>query len=81
MTMLSVPVDEKWLAASGLSEADAQRELSLVLAAKLYEMGRLTLGQAAEMAGLSQWSLMETLPRLGVSVINATEQSLRDDLR
>lgn len=78
---MCVPVDEKWLAASGLSEAEAERELRLVLASKLYEMGRLTLGQAAEMAGLSRWSFLEALPRLGASINNLSDEQLRDELR
>ena len=81
MTLLNLSVDERWLASIGLSEAEAQRELRLVLAAKLYELGRVTLGQAAGMASLSQWAFCEALPRLGVSIVNTTEEHLRDELR
>lgn len=81
MTLLNLPIDERWLASTGLSEAEAQKELRLVLAAKLYELGRVTLGQAAGMASLSLWAFCEALPRLGVSIVNATEEQLRDELR
>lgn len=80
MTLLTVPVNEGWLAASGLTRTEAELELRLILAAKLYELGRITLGQAAEMAGLTQWSFMDSLPRLGVSIVNSTAEQLRDDL-
>lgn len=76
MTTVEVPVDERWLAAAGLNPAEAQHELRLILAAKLFELRRLTLGQAAEMAGLPVWSFMEALSRLGVSVINLTDEQL-----
>lgn len=76
MTTVEVPVDERWLAAAGLNPAELQHELRLILAAKLFELRRLTLGQAAEMAGLPVWSFMEALSRLGVSVINLTDEQL-----
>ena len=76
MTTVEVPVDERWLAAAGLNPAEVQHELRLILAAKLFELRRLTLGQAAEMAGLPVWSFMEALSRLGVSVINPPDEQL-----
>ena len=80
MTIVEVPVDERWLANSGLNPAEAQHEFRLILAAKLFELRRLTLGQAAEMAGLPVWSFMEALARLGVSVINLTDEQLAREL-
>jgi predicted HTH domain antitoxin len=50
----------------GLSEAETKK----FLAAKLYEAGRLSLGQAAEMAGLSKPDFAEILSDYGVSLIN-----------
>ena len=43
------------------------RETSKFLAAKLYETGRLTLGQAAAMAGLSKIAFAEILSDYDVS--------------
>lgn len=40
----------------------------MVLAAKLYERGILTAGQAAEMVGLSKRAFIELLSKYGVSV-------------
>jgi predicted HTH domain antitoxin len=76
MTMVHVPIDERWLAATGLNPAEVEHEFRLLLATKLFELRRLTLGQAAEMAGLPAWSFMETLSRLGVSVVNLTDEQL-----
>jgi predicted HTH domain antitoxin len=41
-----------------MSRAEAQHEFRLILAAKLFELRRLTLGQAAEMAGLPVWTFI-----------------------
>ena len=80
MTSVTVPVDDRWLASAGCNPAELQRELTLILAAKLFELRKLTLGQAAEMAGLPVWSFMEALSRLGVSVINLTDEQLTHEL-
>ena len=77
---LHLALDERWLAASGLAPDDAQREFRLLLAAKLFELGRVTLGQAAELAGLPIGDFSEALGRIGVSVINRTPDQLAHDL-
>jgi predicted HTH domain antitoxin len=80
MTTLQIPVDDRWLLRAGLSVAELANELKEFLAAKLYESGRLTLGQAADVAGQPVWQFMETLSRMGVSVINMDMKMLKDDL-
>ena len=47
-----------------------ERETKRFLAAKLYESGKLSLGQAAELAGLSQVAFSEILADYDVSLIN-----------
>lgn len=55
-------------------------EMQLLLAATLYGQGRLSLGQGAEMAGLSKRAFMEALGRHGVSVFNQAPESLAEDV-
>lgn len=43
-------------------------ELGMMLAAKMYERGILSSGQAAEVAGLSKRTFIEMLGKYGVSV-------------
>lgn len=69
------------MASNGFGRDTVEPELRLVLAAKLYELRRATLGQAAAMAGLSIWQFTDALPRLGVSLVNATQDQLREDLQ
>lgn len=57
-----------------------ERELVLILATKLYEKGKLSLGQAAELAGLSKRAFMEILGDYGVSVFNYPAEDLEADL-
>ena len=54
-------------------------ETKKFLAAKLYEAGKLTLGQAAEMAGLSKTEFADILSNYDVSLINySSSEILRD---
>jgi len=80
MTTLNITFDEKALPFSRLNKEEMQQDFKEILAAKLFELGRLTLSQAAALAGLPLWTFMETLSRLKVSVINLTSEQLADEL-
>jgi len=56
------------------------KEAQTVLAAQLYEMGKLSLGQAAELAGYSKDTFMELLSEYGVSIFNFDEDELDKDI-
>ena len=49
------------------------------LAAKLYESGKLSLGQAADLAGLSKFSFAEILADYDVSIFNYPASDIRKD--
>jgi predicted HTH domain antitoxin len=56
-----------------------ETETKRFLAAKLYEAGKLSLGQAAELAGLSKRAFSEILADYGVSYINySSSEIIRD---
>jgi predicted HTH domain antitoxin len=55
------------------------RETAKFLAAKLYEAGRLSLGQAAQLAGLSKMTFSEILGDYGVSLINYPASEMNSD--
>ena len=56
------------------------KEAQTLLAAKLYEKGALTLGQAAELAGYTKRTFMELLADYDVSVFDYSEAELEKDL-
>ena len=56
------------------------KEALLVIASRLYEKGKLSLGQSAEMVGLSKRAFMETLGSYGVSVFNYPASELDRDV-
>jgi len=57
-----------------------ETEAKTMLAAKLYEKGSLSLGQAAELAGYSKRTFMEILSRYDVSVFSYSETELEKDI-
>lgn len=56
------------------------KEALMVVASRLYEKGKLTLGQAAELVGLSKRAFMEVLGTYGVSVFNHPSADLDRDV-
>jgi len=56
------------------------KEAKMALASKLYERGKLTLGQAAELAGYSKETFMELLAEYNASVINYPPGKLDEDI-
>ncbi|HYK45436.1 MAG TPA: UPF0175 family protein [Parafilimonas sp.] len=58
-----------------------ESEAKMILASQLYEQGKLSLGQAAELAGLSKRSFMELLGDYGVSVFNYPASDLEKDVK
>lgn len=57
-----------------------ERELLLMLASKLYEKGKLSLGQAAELAVFSKRAFVEILGSYDVSVFNYPSDDLDRDV-
>lgn len=55
-------------------------EIKIILGAKLYESGKLSLGQAADVAGLSKRAFIEILGVYGVSVFNYNTSDLEADI-
>lgn len=57
-----------------------EKELLILLATKLFERGKLSLGQAAKLAGFSKRAFTEILGSYGVSVFNYSADDLDRDL-
>jgi predicted HTH domain antitoxin len=56
------------------------REALMLLATKLYEKGKLSLGQGAHLTGLSKSAFMEILSTYGVSIFNYSAEDLDKDI-
>ncbi|GHV47177.1 hypothetical protein FACS1894181_00090 [Bacteroidia bacterium] len=56
------------------------RQLAMLVASKLYEQGKLSLGQASEVAGLSKRTFAELLGSYDVSLFNYPASDLSHDV-
>ena len=55
-------------------------EAKLLLAVKLYEVGKITLGQAAKIAGYSKRAFLEVLDHQKIPVFNYSAEDLREEM-
>ncbi len=60
----------------GISEDEAK----LLFAVKLYEVGKVSLGQAAKLAGYSKRSFIDVLGRYKVPIFNYPAEELQQEL-
>lgn len=58
----------------------SSRDLAMLVSSKLYEQGKLSLGEAAEVAGLSKRTFAELLGNYGVSIFNSPSSNLIGDV-
>jgi predicted HTH domain antitoxin len=77
---LTVEYGEDLLFSLGLSEQQFLEEARFLLAAKLYELGRLTSGQAARLCGKGRVDFLLSLPRVGVSISNLREEDASSEI-
>jgi len=56
-------------------------EMQMILAAHLYEDGRISAGQGAEMVGMSKQTFIEMLGKYGVNYFNQTPEELEEEVR
>jgi len=68
--MLKIPYPEDLPGALGATPEEFERELRFLVAAKLYEMARISSGRAAELAGMSRVEFLNDLGRYRISVFN-----------
>ncbi|HXG66260.1 MAG TPA: UPF0175 family protein [Blastocatellia bacterium] len=57
----------------------SEDEARLLFAVKLFEVGKVSLGQAAKLAGFSRRAFMEVLGRYKVPIFNYSPEELREE--
>lgn len=57
-----------------------EKETKLLIASRLYEQGKLSLGEGAKLAGVSKRTFIELLGHYNVSVFNYSVQELKGDI-
>ena len=63
-----------------MSQSEFEREAKLAMSAKLFETGKLSSSQAAELAGTARVDFLFELKRFGVSPIQTMADELHEDI-
>jgi predicted HTH domain antitoxin len=77
---LTIPYSDDLLLSLKESPEEFETEARLLLAVKMYELGRLTTGRAAELAGVDRVEFLFLLQRFGLSPIGIDPDELQQDL-
>jgi predicted HTH domain antitoxin len=78
--MKTVEFEDKILTEVNIDESEFDHEVKLGAAMSFYMRHRLTLGQAAEMSGLTQYEFMRLLKSFGIASLNYPASELEQEL-
>jgi len=80
MTQVTLSLPDQAMVALKLSAETVAAEVLLAASVKLYELGRLSSGAAAQLAGLPKPVFLSKLAEYGVSAFRQNEAELREEL-
>jgi predicted HTH domain antitoxin len=63
-----------------MTKAEMDRHLRLMAALKMFELGKISSGKAAELAGMSRVEFLETCGVYRVSVFNYPDEEIAEEL-
>jgi predicted HTH domain antitoxin len=69
MKAMQIEYPESWAASSGSTSERFESDARMAAAMKLFEMGRLTSGQAAQLAGVSRIAFLFNCPQWNVPAV------------
>ena len=80
MRQIVLEIPDRSMEALSDSPEAAGKELRLAAAMKLYEIGRLTSGGAAELAGVARVEFLARLRDYGIPTFRLNDDELREDV-
>ena len=60
--------------------SELSRDIRMLAAVKFYQMGKLSSGRAAQLAGVSRISFLQALSLYDVSIFDLTPEELKQDI-
>jgi predicted HTH domain antitoxin len=80
MPTVTIDLPDSLLAATGQSKDELAQEARFLLALKLFEVGKVSSGRAAEICGMSRVQFLLAAGDAGVSLLDLDEQELDREL-
>jgi len=84
MEQLTIEYPDSFELAIKITKSEFERELLLMAALKMFELGKISSGKAAELAGMSRIEFFEACGQYRVSIFNylpeEVERELENDL-
>lgn len=80
MTQLQLDLPEGFELAVNLTTAELESQVRLMAALKMFELGKLSSGKAAELAGVSRVEFLDLCGRYQVPVIQYSDDELENEL-
>jgi predicted HTH domain antitoxin len=77
---LNIQYPQKWLDVLQLTQKAFEEEAKMAMAAKLFQMKRLSSGMAAKLVGIPRVQFLLNLQRFSVPMIDLDEDELLTDI-
>jgi predicted HTH domain antitoxin len=81
MTTMVAQYPEDLLETLHMSREEFEAEARFAMAAKLFELGRLTTGQAAQLVPMSRYDFIRRISELGVAAIDWDVTEAEDEFK
>ena len=80
MKTVTIPYPEGLPQTLKLSDSEFAKEVRFLAAAKFYELGKISSGKAAKMAGLDRISFLERLGHYKIPAINIQAEEIEKEI-
>jgi len=78
---ITIDCPDDLLVALGSTIEQFEQEAKFALAAKLYELGRLSSGKAARLADMPRAEFLLSLHRVGVAMLDLDREEMKEEAR
>jgi len=79
MERIVIEIPDEVLISLKETPSEFSKDMLMLSAVKLYQMGKLSSGRAAQLAGVTRVSFLQSLSKYGVPIFDLTHEELKSD--